>query len=166
MKRQKIHTILLSFLLILVIMIMAVSVLSVWHIDRQQKLAKDIQKIERLHQSLLEQQILIQDFIEEAPTSRIFYEVGYEHVSSLSKASSLLQELTTKIQDHPDEQGVLRDELLSLLEKRDRIIHQLILKIEKRGFENYGCVGCMRKAALWLEKQTDIDLQEVLMLRR
>ncbi|MBL4710126.1 MAG: SpoIIE family protein phosphatase [Flavobacteriales bacterium] len=76
---------------------------------------------------------------------------------------------TTKIlsQKELDEQSIYQiGEIIELLNEFESLFSQVVLAIKKRGFKNYGIEGEMRKAIHKLEDLEEINLAEVLMLRR
>ncbi|MEL6624569.1 MAG: ATP-binding protein [Bacteroidota bacterium] len=164
--RQKIHTILLSFLSFLITLIILVILISLWSSGRQKRFTQNLQHIDYLQQLLLQQENQLNDFLLIAPTNKIFFERGVEHIPSLLIQAELSHRLETELDKTEGAARGDAQKIIGLIQARDSLFGALIANIKKRGFVNYGCIGCMRTTALWLEGQDGIMLSDLLMLRR
>ena len=164
--RQKIHTILLSFLSFLITLIILVILISLWSSGRQKRFTQNLHHIDFLQQLLLQQENQLNDFLLIAPTNKIFFEKGVDHIPSLMIQTELSHRLEAELSKTKGPSEGDAQKIIHLIQTRDSLFGDLIANIKKRGFVNYGCIGCMRTTALWLEGQDDIMLSDLLMLRR
>ncbi|MEL6133061.1 MAG: histidine kinase dimerization/phospho-acceptor domain-containing protein, partial [Bacteroidota bacterium] len=164
--RQNIHTILLSFFSFLIFLIISVILISFWSSKRQQQFAQNLQHIDYLQQLLLQQETQLNEFLLSAPTNRTFYEKGADRIPNLLIQAELSHRLKSELKNLKGPSQDDTQQIIHLIQARDSLFGQLVVNIKKRGYLDYGCAGCMRRTAHWLEDQQDVSLEDVLMLRR
>lgn len=160
---RSVRTILLTYLLILVSIMIGAMLLMTWHDYRQRAYAEDLNRILQLQSLESEREKELADFLLLALADPIFYQTGshptlrrYEAVQA--EWMALLESLQAS---QMDAAAILRES-----QQQDSLLHQLVAELLLRGFEDYGEVGRMRDLVHGLEEQPELALAEVLMLRR
>jgi adenylate cyclase len=166
--RLPIKTGLLITLLSFVGLILVVIMLNQWHHRCQNHFDQALRQADTMQTLLLRDEVSLSRFLLDGPTHPSFYTQGSS--PSLDQQRTVQNLLLSHLIHFETESRLLQGEdlpqMITLIHQRDSIFRQLVANLQQRGFEDHGKVGKLREIAHWLESQPELDLAEVLMLRR
>ncbi len=159
---------LLFWFLVFITSSLLIIVLSYTYLKKRAKIEAKTDVIEQSYVLLLKSVKAQQDFFSYETKNQKFYRTGgSEYLNHYLTLLDSTRYLISKV-DFPKELELESSikELKSGITEIDSVFLSLIVQIQARGFKNFNLEGSMRKDAHWLEKASEVPIEDLLLLRR
>lgn len=164
------HQLFASFLFF-TLLIIILFILSVLYIKRKEKIEQIHYSIQKINTLVLEHNLIINNFFTYDTKSQHFFKTGYS--SYLERHEEKYQQISDEVKslyqiEYPKsfEMHNSVNQIKKELDLYNKQIENIVALIIRRGFQDFGTEGEMRNYIHKLEKIQQIDLSQVLMLRR